>query len=402
MKMHQKTFWLALLFVWCAFGVLETTDAYANETQPTYKVYANDKFGYSIEYPDIFWSRFEADSGDGVRLKTANGQCELAVWGAFNVLSETAKTRLQSRLEESAHIVPKKTASGKDWYTLTTSDDGGLNGVEHYFFEYGRITPDNIAVVTFSYPLHQGFEAVVEHLKKSLQLGAVPGEALQQFNLYDWTPEYTLNLEDEKIYHLNGDTKSCAGDARTAASDMGAYYWFPIAPAADTQARETDWGVYFFSEAGKCIAFLPTQAAEFVKNIYINSTAKQMLIDFGPSPEQTVTLYNFETLRPERTFPAMEKISWVDADHFAMTYLETKQKPRVANEQRKDWLSVVIFDARTGQMKYLRKATETSNFLLDAVDTQKKTFTIGERWVKNKRDWANDEKIAGRELTISY
>ncbi len=389
------TFLLYVLFSWMGAHM-----ACAAAEHPVYKTYANDRYGYSISYPDIFWSRFEADNGDGVRLKTANGQCELAVWGEFNIFDQDARTRLQSTLEQKAHIVPGSAASGKGWYTVTCTDDGGMNGVEHHFLEYGIVTPDKIAVFTFSYPLGQGFENIAGQLRNSLQLGNRPGETLQQFNLHDWNPEYALDPDEEKVYRIQGETRQYAGTPTQTSCDMGTYYWFPVSPEQSTVLRGSRRGIYFFSETGAFISFLPCNAAEYAGEVRVSPTAGQLLIDFGTAPERKLELYDFRTLRQKRVFDAMEKIVWLDDQHFAMTFIDQSEESRPGNALESGWLSVAVYDTVAKKLDYVRKATPTSNFLLDSVDRQTMSFSIGERWVRQPADWTDEEKIGARQLAV--
>ena len=53
--------------------------------------YTNARFGYTLTYPArMFTPLPEADNGDGRHLKALSGGADLAVWGAYNALNQSA------------------------------------------------------------------------------------------------------------------------------------------------------------------------------------------------------------------------------------------------------------------------------------------------------------------------
>ncbi len=388
---------LLLTVLSMTFGSIQ--NAHAKETE---KHYVNLRYGVSIEYPDIFWSRFESENGDGIRFKTANGQCELAVWGEMNIFNRNNKTQLESRLKESAHIVPNTATTGHNWYTFTTTDDGGFNGVEHYILEYGIVNPDALAVFSFTYPAKAGFEPIVEHLKKTLQFGGDRFDDLTQFNLLDWSSEYSLDPENKHILRSINDATNVAGTAQTANSDMGTYFWFPVSPRINDVMQGSQPGIYFYYENGRFISFLPTQKAEFTGDVHINPSATQFLIDFGTAPERDLELYDFRTLKKSKSFLIINSATWLDDSHFVTTLVDTSKTKRSNNATESGWLSVIVYDTNTGTIKYIRQATNTSDFLLDNINTQAHQLTIQEQNVLHPHDWDNDNAIKSKTSTVNY
>lgn len=391
-----------LVFPVCFMAFFLLFSPYRADAAEGYKTYANSRFGYVVEYPDVFWSRFEPDNGDGVKLATANGHSELTIWGQHNTEGKSAGDILKARLRDAAHIVPDSAASGDNWYTLTLTDDGGFNGIEHYFLEYGIVSEDAIAAFTFRYPLNMGFEEAAGRLKKTLRFGSGAGDALVQADLRAMSPEYELNLEDEKVYRVTGGEKKAVGEALKISSEMGEYYWFAVSAEADEAMKGSASGLYFFYENGIFVAFLPSRAAEFAGDARLNPTAEQFLIDFGTSPERDLRLYDFRTLKEKKAFLAMDDIVWLDARRFAMTFVDTAKKPRSKNALESGWLSVAVYDATTGKLTCVREATETSDFMLDGADLEAKKFTINERSVKKTGDWGSEENITLREFQTDF
>lgn len=53
--------------------------------------YANARFGYALTYPaGLFVPQPEADNGDGRHFKALHGSADLAVWGGYNALEQSA------------------------------------------------------------------------------------------------------------------------------------------------------------------------------------------------------------------------------------------------------------------------------------------------------------------------
>lgn len=134
--------------------------------------YVNGRFGYSAEYADIYTEKDEPENGDGVWLSTSDGKYALTLSGGFNVLGEDGESRLRSRLGEVAHILPGSDESAPDWYRVIYSDDGGENGTERLFSEYGRINSENWASFILVYPKEERerFAPIAAHLEKTLMI----------------------------------------------------------------------------------------------------------------------------------------------------------------------------------------------------------------------------------------
>lgn len=163
----------ALALATLAFGGLKAASAEAGDD--TFKVYLNARFGYHMEYPEIFSRVVEPENGDGLSLTSTNEQYSLAMWGAYNVLDDDGASLLARRLESVAHIVEGSAAGGEDFYRLAWSDNGGRDGVEHIFHEYGRVNYEMMAAFTFSYPAGDGerSRAVISRMESSLSLPKV-------------------------------------------------------------------------------------------------------------------------------------------------------------------------------------------------------------------------------------
>jgi hypothetical protein len=101
-----------------------------------FEIYVNARFGYSVEYPDIFEPKTERDDGDGAEFSSEDGEYTLVVWGGQNTPGRDGNALLEERKEGVAHIVPGSERSGAEFYSVEYGDDGGQDGVEHVFHEY--------------------------------------------------------------------------------------------------------------------------------------------------------------------------------------------------------------------------------------------------------------------------
>jgi hypothetical protein len=99
----------------------------ARAGQPDQATYANSKYGYAITYPaGVFAPQGEADSGDGQVFLSRDGQAELRVFAAFNVLDETLEASYRSALAS-----PGLTATYRmrrlGWYVVSGYQDGRVH-----------------------------------------------------------------------------------------------------------------------------------------------------------------------------------------------------------------------------------------------------------------------------------
>jgi hypothetical protein len=142
-----------------------------------YKTYVNPRFGYSVDYPDIFGQSEGSDESgdsDGIEFESGDGEYTLTIWGGDNATGSDGNALLEGRKNEVAHIVPDSEASGGGFYTISYSDDGGQDGNEHIFHEYGIVNKDARAAFVLRYPKDEEkrFAEMITRMKKSL---ALPG-----------------------------------------------------------------------------------------------------------------------------------------------------------------------------------------------------------------------------------
>lgn len=102
--------------------------ALAAPPQSNYQTYANARFKYSISYPaDLLVPQGEADNGDGQVFKEkGNSSVEMRVYGGYNALNETLRSRYEKVIRESGSGVSYKVLR-KDWFVVSWLASGKIH-----------------------------------------------------------------------------------------------------------------------------------------------------------------------------------------------------------------------------------------------------------------------------------
>jgi len=97
--------------------------------QNNYKTYSNARFKYSISYPaDLLVPQGEAENGDGQVFKEkSSSSVEMRVYGGFNVLNETLRSRYEKLVRDWGKGVTYKVMR-QDWFVVSAM----VNGKIHY------------------------------------------------------------------------------------------------------------------------------------------------------------------------------------------------------------------------------------------------------------------------------
>ena len=144
---------LLVLLAFVMTFLLMTVAVNAREMEDTaFSLYNNARFNYQIVYPDIFDIKRPSDNNDGqtFELSGMSTHSVLKVWGAHNIDKKNGFALLGDAKNRLAHIVFDE--AGPDHYKIIYSDDGGRDGNETVFYEYGIASEKTIAVFIFSFP----------------------------------------------------------------------------------------------------------------------------------------------------------------------------------------------------------------------------------------------------------
>jgi hypothetical protein len=127
--------------------------------------YGNAKYGYFIAYPESFTPQGESDAGDGLVFLAPDGQSEMRVYAAYNVLN----TPLRTRYEGSLDIVGKKptyTLLRPDWYVVSGLSEGKI------YYEKTLLRRDAYFTVSFTYDpaTRELFDPLIGDILKSWKI----------------------------------------------------------------------------------------------------------------------------------------------------------------------------------------------------------------------------------------
>ena len=122
--------------------------------------YVNERFGYAIEYPNIFTQKKEPVNGDGVWLESKSGRTKLTLSGGFNVLILDGHDILKAHANQNTI----KKECGSTWFRLINSEGGQIT------HEYGVVNDDTWASFNFSYPNTKNYDKEIQRMEKTLRL----------------------------------------------------------------------------------------------------------------------------------------------------------------------------------------------------------------------------------------
>lgn len=393
----MKKFWsvLILLSVWFTAGEAQCAPM-------AHKIYLNARFGYSIEYPDIFQTQKSPDNGDGIEFATKDDSCSLAVWGGHNISGSDGHALLEERKESVAHIVPDSERSTAKYYSLRYSDDGGKDGVEHIFHEYVLVNPDMMAGFVFKYPKdeEERFAIPVIDLENSLKMpesGDRVADAPVDVSAF--------SLKDGKVY--KGDSPlECEVVAIDETIEGPLRYWaFLKADASgesDGSVRENEAGVWFFAESGAALTFLPMENRMDCQALIFSPGGERFLVmgGSGMRPDVGYVLYELPEMEKKAEFGGLrEEVAWVDPLRFVMTRIDgIREGESFENLSFGLRLSVVLYDSALGETFVLKGATDTENYSLSEVTDDGNAVVI-ETSATTEGD--GEDGSEGREIKVA-
>ncbi|WP_461207272.1 hypothetical protein [Clostridium sp. DL1XJH146] len=112
-----------------------------------YLLYVNDRFGFSIQYPEFLCNGEESFNGDGITLTSESGEVELAVWGAHNVLEETIESLYNEEINKHPNAAYKVI---RDDFFVVSWVEG-----DKIFYENTVVSEDVINTFVIQYPVEQ-------------------------------------------------------------------------------------------------------------------------------------------------------------------------------------------------------------------------------------------------------
>jgi hypothetical protein len=135
-----------------------------------WRTYRNERYGTTIDYPDIFKAGPPPANDDGVAFKSDDGAA-FSVFASFNALDFDLagfKDFILKNLEAGEVVTYQ--AQGKDWFVIS-----GTKGVEAIFYERHLLSHGKQMTESFvmSYParLKPKYDPIVARMSKSFRSG---------------------------------------------------------------------------------------------------------------------------------------------------------------------------------------------------------------------------------------
>jgi hypothetical protein len=170
---------MTTLIVWLLTAVLSFATAVApavaqTSSTPNWRTYQNDRYGTTIDYPDLFKAEPPPDNDDGRRFKSADG-AEFAVFASYGALDFDLAGYQKYILEK---LGPGKAvtyqAHGEDWFVISGTEGDGIF-YERYRLSHGKAMADGfVEGFVMSYPaaLKQAYDPIVARMAKSFRSGS--------------------------------------------------------------------------------------------------------------------------------------------------------------------------------------------------------------------------------------
>ncbi len=389
-----------LLFCTSAFFLVQACVLPAPAAKEEWVTYGNARFGYSVEYPDIFTVLEEPDNGDGIWLKTEGDTYALTISGGFNVLGEDGETRLQARIREAAHIVPGSDGAGPGWYRVIYSDDGGRKGKERRFHEYGILDGENWASFILVYPLEEvaRFSAAAARMEKSLALpSSGEGEDGGAFRPDAYT------LRDGRVF-LDEKALDCEVYEIPAGLDNGITHWAVTGKEFSEDVTQEETGVWFFGPEGMVVTFIPLDSGNEYRDLLWSPAGDRLVLARGSGTRPDLFFDVFgEGMEKIAEFSGLRgEAAWLDDGmRFVFTRIDDTREgavfPGLSYGLK---VSAVLYDSAVEETIPLKEADETRNYTFLSVSPDGMDIRIVETSVLSPGHWADTEKWKEREITV--
>lgn len=133
---------------------------------PSWSMYTNPRFCYSLEVPANFQTTFRPDNSDGQRMESGDGRTELLIWGTF-ILDGDFSDEISQRIrwaEEDGWEVSYRRVAGK-WASFSGEKDDRI-----FYTRAIQIPSGAAAFAQIEYPRsdQQAVEPIIEKLVDSL------------------------------------------------------------------------------------------------------------------------------------------------------------------------------------------------------------------------------------------
>ncbi len=135
----------------------------------SWSTYHNERYGTTIQYPDIFKPQPPPVDGDGLDFKTAEG-ADLTVFASYNALNfDLAGFKDFTVKNLGAGKVITYQAQGSNWFVISGTDGNSVFYERHMLSHGGQMTEG--LVISYPANLKAEYDPLVARISKSFSSG---------------------------------------------------------------------------------------------------------------------------------------------------------------------------------------------------------------------------------------
>lgn len=180
-------------------------------------------------------------------------------------------------------------------------------------------------------------------------------------------------------------------------------YWSIVGKDESSSLAENETGVFFFSEDGEFMAFLPLESADECQDIIFSPDGSFFLLMSGSGirADMTYILYEKKKMEEIIEIPGVRgSATWIDPGRFVMTRIDDgRETERGTFSMASLRLSAVMYDAAAEELLLLKEATGTKNYWFVEL-AEEGSLVLREDSVKSEKDWGDEKKIKTREMKM--
>ena len=165
--MTTRIAWLVTLVL--CFATAAAPAVAQTSGTPHWRTYQNDRYGTTIDYPDLFKAELPPDNDDGRRFKSADG-AEFAVFASYNAFDFDIAGYQQDalkKLDPGAAVTYQ--AHGDDWFVISGTKGEGIF-YERHLLSHGKEMTEGF-VMSYPAALKHAYDPIVGRMAKSFRSG---------------------------------------------------------------------------------------------------------------------------------------------------------------------------------------------------------------------------------------
>jgi len=142
-----------------------------------YSSYYNDRFGYTVEYPDYFIPQTPAGNGGGLNFISPDGQFIMETWGSYYPSVMIENVTLDSYYEyslDNLSYVPTYKAKKNNFFVFSGYMNGNTIYERHVLKSDGT---ENVVKMVYPAAREKEFDEIVSHISLNFKTG-VGGDSI--------------------------------------------------------------------------------------------------------------------------------------------------------------------------------------------------------------------------------